>query len=231
MGFAFDVMSLDRNPEIVKRIAGAYTASGKYRRVASVFLAPGQPALLALHEGPEGGTPEIPRKGIIDSHTRTHGCFASFIELKEENGEPFGEIDGKGVFLHATRGATHHLSGFLDRHRLTMQDIDLLIEHQANFAMIPLTLEQVMGNGHPEGKEEVARYIAEKMVTNVHLRGNCSVVCMQRLPYDLQRGTLQPDSIQGYPVNRNLNALKGAHLILFDSVGAGMTRSTFLMRR
>ncbi|MBP1715277.1 MAG: hypothetical protein H6Q42_3480, partial [Deltaproteobacteria bacterium] len=142
-----------------------------------------------------------------------------------------GNIDGKGVFLHATRGAKHHLSRFLDRNRLTLQEIDLLIEHQANFAMIPLTLEQVISNGHPGAKEQVSDYIAHKMVTNVHLRGNCSVVCMQRLPYDLERGTLQPDTLQGYPINRNLKNLKEAQLILFDSVGAGMTRSSFLLRK
>ena len=28
--------------------------------------------------------------------------------------------------------------------------------------------------------------IANKLITNVHERGNCSVVCMQRLPYDLK---------------------------------------------
>ena len=35
----------------------------------------------------------------------------------------------------------------LSPHRLTIRDIDLLIEHQANFAMIPLTLEQLLKNG------------------------------------------------------------------------------------
>ncbi len=119
----------------------------------------------------------------------------------------------------------------MSRNRLTLQEIDLLIEHQANFAMIPLTLEQVIGNGHPGAKEEVADYIADKMVTNVHLRGNCSVVCMQRLPYDLKRGTLRPDTLQGYAINRNLQRLKDARLILFDSVGAGMTRSSFLVKK
>jgi hypothetical protein len=230
MGFAFDVMTLDRNPETVRRIAGAYADSGKYDRVASVFLVPGQPVILTLQEGSEDKTFRIPEKGIIDTLTRTHGCFAGFIELKEEDGDVFGDMDGKGVFLLATRGAKHHLASLLTRNRLTLEDIDLLIEHQANFAMIPLTLEQVIGNGNPANKEEVARYLADKMITNVHLRGNCSVVCMQRLPYDLQRGALKPDTIQGYAINRNLTKLKEARLILYDSVGAGMTRSSFLLR-
>jgi hypothetical protein len=68
------------------------------------------------------------------------------------------------------------------------------------------------------------------MVTNVQERGNCSVVCMQRLPYDLKRGALKPNSLQGFKLNHNLEQLKKANLILNDSVGAGMTRSSFLQR-
>jgi len=105
-----------------------------------------------------------------------------------------------------------------------------LIEHQANFAMIPLTLEQLLTDGATDVKNEVATFIANKAVINIHTRGNCSVVCMQRLSYDLKRGALKPDSIQGVPINRNLDALRQAKIILNDSVGAGMTRSSFLQR-
>ena len=69
--------------------------------------------------------------------------------------------------------------------------------------MLPLTLEQVFGD-----RERAARFLADRMVTNVHERGNCSVVCMQRLPYDLARGALRPDEIQGYAVNRNVDRLR-----------------------
>jgi len=96
--------------------------------------------------------------------------------------------------------------------------------------MIPLILEQILDNDPPEIKKAVADLIANKMVTNVHERGNCSVVCMQRLPYDLMRGALQADIVQGFKVNRNLAQLKRAKLIVNDSVGAGMTRSSFLQR-
>ncbi len=96
--------------------------------------------------------------------------------------------------------------------------------------MIPLTLAQLSVLDPQQIKEMVADLIANKMVTSVHERGNCSVVCMQRLPYDLMRGALQPDSLQGFEINRNLDRLKEAKLILNDSVGAGMARSSFLHR-
>jgi 3-oxoacyl-[acyl-carrier-protein] synthase III len=143
----------------------------------------------------------------------------------------FGKMNGKGVFLHATRGAKYHLDALMSPNKLAMDDIDLLIEHQANFAMIPLTLEQVLKSGQKDLKNAVADIIADKMVTNIHVRGNCSVVCMQRLPYDLERGALQPDKIQEYPVNQNLEKLRQAKTILFDSIGAGMTRSSFIQRK
>jgi hypothetical protein len=94
--------------------------------------------------------------------------------------------------------------------------------------MLPLTIEQVLDNEPGELKAAVADVLANKMITNIHERGNCSVVCMQRLPYDLQRGALTPDNIQGFEINQNLEALRNANVILNDSVGAGMTRSAFL---
>ena len=140
-------------------------------------------------------------------------------------------MDGKGVFLYATRGAGCHLNQLLSPNNITMDQIDLLIEHQANFAMIPLTLEQILELPAGEIKAAVADLLANKLITNVHERGNCSVVCMQRLPYDLQRGALKVDAIQGWPINRNVENLKNASLIMYDSVGAGMTRSSFILKK
>ena len=222
-------MSSDSDPHTVQQVARAYTASGKYRRLAAVFLKKGQPVRLSLIEGSTAARVS-PARGVVDTLTRSHGCFAGFIEAKIDEDGVFGVMDGKGVFLYATRGAKAHLSALLATNRLSLQDIDLLIEHQANFAMLPLTLDQVLAEGKSADREKVARFLAEKMVVNIHERGNCSVVCMQRLPYDLARGALTPDTIQGFPVNRNLERLRQARTILYDSVGAGMTRSSFLLR-
>ncbi len=164
----------------------------------------------------------------MDTHTSTHGCFGDYIQAISENEDFFGDMDGKGVFLYATRGATRHITTLLARNNLTMYDIDLLIEHQANFAMIPLTLEQVFWDAKPDKKKTVRDFIENNMVNNIHTRGNCSVVCIQRLPYDLKHGALKEDTIQGFPVNRNLDNLRHAKIILNDSVGSGMTRSSVL---
>lgn len=230
--FAFDIMTPDQKPERVAMLADAYVSSGKYKTIASAYLARDKSVVLCVHEGVDRSYVK-PKWGIIDSLTRTHGCFAHYIEVQpyESKENMFGKMDGKGVFLHATRGARRQFAELLSSNNLTIDDIDLFYEHQANFAMIPLTLEQVLKDGHKNLNQTVSDVIANKMVTNIHLRGNCSVVCMQRLPYDLQRGVLQPDEIQGFMINQNLQKLKRARTILYDSIGAGMTRSSFLQRK
>ncbi len=225
--FAFDIMSLNQDPELVGKIARAYVESGKYQTVVSIYLSSDLNAKITLHHGKDFDF-KTPRKGIVDTRTITHGCFGDYIQAITENDDFFGDMDGKGVFLYATRGATRHITTLLSRNNLTMHDIDLLIEHQANFAMIPLTLEQVFGNAKTDKKKIVKDFIENNMVNNIHVRGNCSVVCMQRLPYDLQRRALKEDTIQGFPVNRNLDNLRHAKIILNDSVGSGMTRSSVL---
>ncbi len=228
--FAFDIMSIDRGPSLVEKIARTYVESGKYKRVASVYLHAEKESVVIIHEGDGFAFPKLER-GVIDTETSTHGCFADFIEVKEFDGEPFGKMDGKGVFLYATRGAKKHIDRLLRRNGLSIRDIELLIEHQANFAMIPMTIAQLLKGEADDVDAAVRDFVANKMPTNIHKRGNCSVVCMQRLPFDLYRDALEEDVIQGYLVNANLRNLKNAALIMNDSVGAGMTRSSFLQRR
>jgi hypothetical protein len=226
--FAYDIMTLDANPGRVEEIARAYVESGKYKNVVSVYLTPDS-GIIALHNG-ANYTFQRPQTGIIDTLTRTHGCFADYIQAVPDGDDIFGDMDGKGVFLYATRGAKYLLDELFSSNGIKVENIDLIIEHQANFAMIPLTLDQILDHD-PQGKKKmVADIMANKLVTNVHERGNCSVVCMQRLPYDLKRGALQADTLQGFKINANLDQLKKAKLILNDSVGAGMTRSSFLQK-
>ncbi len=226
--FAFDIMGLSGDSWMAQSLAKAYIESGKHATMASVYLSHAG-VEVALYSGESCSRPR-PSHGIVDTHTRTHGCFASYIQAVPADGDVFGQMNGKGVFLYATRGARAHLFELLDRNHLSLDDIDLLVAHQANFAMIPITMERVMDKGQRNLRSAAMDFIARKMIMNIHTRGNCSVVSMQRLPYDLKRDALQEDTIQGYPVNRNLEGLKSAKTILFDSVGAGMTRSSFLQR-
>ena len=224
--FAFDILTMDQDASRVNALAKAYALSGKYRTMAAVFLDADMNVRVSVFTGNDCRF-TAPDAGVIDTETRTHGCFAEFIHAIVEENDIYGVMDGKGVFMYATRGARSHLSSLLGRNGLAMKDVELLIEHQANFAMIPLTLEQVLDGG----RSVVADFLANNTVINIHERGNCSVVCMPRLAYDLHRGALKPDTINGFAVNRNLDALKSAKITVHDSVGAGMTRSSFIISR
>jgi 3-oxoacyl-[acyl-carrier-protein] synthase III len=227
--FAFDIMTTAADPAHVNDIAEAYIRSGRHKAVAAIFVGRDHRFAVCVHRG-EGFACRMPEKGIVDAYTRTHGCFGSYIYAFKEGNRVWGNMDGKGVFLYATQGAHAHLSTLLERNNLALDDIELLIEHQSNFAMIPLTLEQLIDGTRPDKRQAVANFVEQRMVINIHNRGNCSVVCMPRLPYDLHRGALQPDTLQGFRINANVEQLKEAKIILNDSVGAGMTRSSFLQR-
>jgi len=227
--FAFDIMTMSADAASVNDIVKAYIRAGRHKAAATVYVGRDNQALVRVHRG-EGFACTIPEKGIIDAHTRTHGCFGNYIYALKENNRVWGHMDGKGVFLYATQGAPAHLSALLKRNQLTLDDIELLVEHQSNFAMIPLTLDQLIDGDRPGKKRAVADFLEQRMIINIHNRGNCSVVCMPRLPYDLHRGALEPATIHGFRINGNVKQLKDAKIILNDSVGAGMTRSSFLQR-
>ncbi len=229
--FAYDINSLSGRPDIAKELAASAVRSGKYRSVVSVFLGDDQTFEAALHQGRDYVFSR-PKSGVTDAVTRTHGCFGNYIQGVRTESDVFGEMDGKGVFLYGTRSAPVQLSELLHRNGLSLADVDLLFEHQANFAMVVLTLEQLFKKATATNvKKAVFDFVANNMVNNIHTRGNTSVACMQRMPFDLARGALEPDVIQGYPINQNLEGLRQAGVILYDSVGAGMTRSSFLYLR
>jgi len=46
-------------------------------------------------------------------------------------------------------------------------------------------------------KQAVMDYLANRMITNIHRRGNCSVVSMQRLPMTCSEGLSRRTSSRG----------------------------------
>ncbi len=238
--FAFDIMSPSdsggpgdnsgsnsgsKSESPLEAVAKSYIESGKCSRIVTVFLDRDKSSEVTLYTG-KGFRAIKPESGIIDSRSVTHGCFGEYIEFFQDNNDIGATMNGKGVFLYAARSAEVNIKKLLSRNSLNITDIDLLIEHQANFALIRKTIELlVAGTG-----ENSENFISRRMPVNIHYRGNCSVPVMQRLHHDLMAGTLLKDDIQGITVNGNTEELKNAKTILFDSVGAGMSRSSFLYK-
>ena len=149
--FAYDIMTLDanaahggKNRQSICRIRKMQKRGIRLSRCG--FRAERSPCIKA-----ETLLFNAPKRESSTPH-RTHGCFAHYIQAVPDNGDIFGDMDGKGVFLYATRGAKALLNELFSQNGIKIDDIDLLIEHQANFAMIPLTLEQVLDKDSPEIK-------------------------------------------------------------------------------
>lgn len=71
--------------------------------------------------------------------------------------------------------------------------------------------------------------LAEKVARAYVESGKCRTVVSGYLTSDLSI-EVNIHKGQGYPINRNLENLKHANVILNDSVGAGMTRGSFLQK-
>ncbi len=110
--FAFDINTLGHDTTIVEKIARAYVESGKYQKVISIYLTSDKRGEITIHKG-QNFRFHRPKTGIIDTLTQTHGCFGDYIKAIIDDGDIFGEMDGKGVFLYATRGARRHLTEIL----------------------------------------------------------------------------------------------------------------------
>ncbi|MEM2983345.1 MAG: hypothetical protein QXH17_09315, partial [Candidatus Bathyarchaeia archaeon] len=83
--FGFDIMTLDDDPEIVERIGRSYVESGKFSSIASVYLKRDLTGEVIVHRG-DGFSFKRPECGIVEPLTRTHGCFANYMETVETNG-------------------------------------------------------------------------------------------------------------------------------------------------
>ena len=98
-------MTVDQQPDHVAQIANAYTASGKYKTIASIYLGANRDVVLRLHRG-QGHFRQWPKWGIVDTLTQSHGCFAPYIEVLPftDRSKMFGHMNGKGVFLLGING-------------------------------------------------------------------------------------------------------------------------------
>ena len=109
--------------------------------------------------------------------------------------------DGQAVFKFAVRNTGEICERLLKRNRLTGEDLDLFVSHQANKRVIMSAAEKI---GMP----------AEKVVINIDMFGNTTAAT---IPLALN------DAVES-------GRLKKGDLILLTSVGAGFTVGSVLLR-
>jgi 3-oxoacyl-[acyl-carrier-protein] synthase-3 len=151
--------------------------------------------------------------GLIDFQHEIDGSGGNYLHMPAggsrrpashetiDNHEHFVHQDGRQVYRYAVNKMHEVCQAMLDRHGLTVEDVDLLIPHQANARIIGAVAERL---GLP----------VEKTMINIQDYGNTTGGTIPLATHDALR--------QG--------RLKKGDLVLMAAVGAGLTAGGALWR-
>ncbi len=209
-------------------MANALIASGQYRNILLVGSETHSPALekatrgrtVTVLFGDGAGAAVIsrsedPERRILGTEVHADGteaeCLAmlypsfkagTFITHEDlDAGRQYPNMDGQKVFKAAVRKMPEVIRSLLDRHQLTVEDIDMLIPHQAN-----LRINQMVAKG--------LGIASEKVHNNIQKYGNTTAatipICMKEA--------------------RDLGKIKPGDLVCCVAFGAGFTWGAVLLR-
>jgi len=150
-------------------------------------------------------------KGVLDSNLCSDGKLWNLLYMnspeslnpdivQKDNDGCYIEMSGRDVFKHAVRAMEDAVQKLLDRNGITINDVDLMIPHQANIRILNKLMERL---GVPK----------EKVFINVNKYGNTSAAS---IPIALDEANRQ-------------GLLKRGDLLLFCSFGGGFTWGSLLM--
>jgi 3-oxoacyl-[acyl-carrier-protein] synthase III len=151
--------------------------------------------------------------GILDFYHEVDGSGGSYLHMPAggsamptthetvDKGMHYLKQDGQHVFKYASRKMAEVSRQILERNRLTPEQVDLFVAHQANLRIIRAAQERL---GLPD----------EKVVVNIHEYGNTTAATIP-----LALGTAMDDG-----------RLKPRHRVVIAAVGAGFTVGAMLVR-
>ncbi len=150
-------------------------------------------------------------KGVIDSNLFSDGTLWKLLHMdspkslnkdlvQEDAKGCFIQMSGQDVFKYAVRAMEDAVSGLLDRHSINVNDITMLIPHQANVRILNKLMDRLGFN-------------KEKVFVNVNKYGNTSAAS---IPIALDEASRQ-------------GVIKHDDLLLFCSFGGGFTWGALLM--
>jgi len=150
-------------------------------------------------------------KGVVDANLRSDGRLWRLLYmhspaslnpdiLQEENNGCYIQMAGRDVFKHAVKAMEEAVRDLLRRNGLTIDDIDLMIPHQANVRILNKLMERL-------GVSQ------EKVYINVNKYGNTSAAS---IPIALDEANRQ-------------GLMQRGDLLLFCSFGGGFTWGSMLM--
>jgi 3-oxoacyl-[acyl-carrier-protein] synthase-3 len=150
-------------------------------------------------------------KGVLDCNLRSDGRLWRLLYMhgpeslnpdivQEDNNGCYIQMAGRDVFKHAIRAMEEAVQVLLDRNGITINDIDLMIPHQANVRILNKLMERL-------------KVPQEKVYINVNKYGNTSAAS---IPIALDEANHQ-------------GLLNRGDLLLFCSFGGGFTWGSLLM--
>jgi 3-oxoacyl-[acyl-carrier-protein] synthase-3 len=145
--------------------------------------------------------------GILSTHLHADGTHHDILSVPGHvhggrvRGRPFVQMDGGAVFKFAVKVLCEVAQEALAENRLTVQDIDWLIPHQANIRIIEATAKKL---GLP----------AERVIITVERHANTSAASVPlALDEAVRDGRIRP-----------------GHLVLLEGVGGGFAWGAALLR-
>ena len=147
------------------------------------------------------------KPGILSSHLHADGNLAKILQLDASfaggkiSGNPFVQFDGQAVFKVAVRALEDCAREALEHNKVSANDLDWLVPHQANLRIIQMAADRL----------EVPM---DRVVTTVQKHGNTSAAsAVLALDEAVRDGRI-----------------KDGQLVLLQGVGGGMTWGSVLVR-
>ncbi len=197
---------ISRQPDMKILLIGSETLSARVNwedRNTCILFGDGAGACV-LTGGREG-------QGVVDANLRSDGSLWNLLYMhgpesqnpalvSDDNGGSFIRMAGRDVFRYAVKAMEEAVTTLLERNGVTIDDVCLLIPHQANIRILNKLMDRLT----------VPR---EKVYINVDKYGNTSAAS---IPIALDEAS-------------SLGMLRRGDLVLFCSFGGGFTWGSMLM--
>lgn len=178
-------------------------------RDMSVLFGDGAGAVIVEPNGADDG------RGILSTHLYSEGKFANLLWMEKpspmdnptfrteffEQGRFFAKMDGRSVFVNASKRMPEAVRAALQHNGLTIEDVDHLIPHQANDR-----ISLMVANG--------LKIPVEKVVRNIDRFGNTTAAS---IPIALDEALKQ-------------SRIQKGHLVALTAFGSGFTWASALIR-
>ncbi|QMU62905.1 MAG: beta-ketoacyl-ACP synthase III [Flavobacteriaceae bacterium] len=202
--FAYDIQAACSSFLYGMSTAAAYVTSGRYKKVlligadkmSSIIDYSDRTTCIIFGDGAAATLFEVNEEGLglQDEYLRSDGIGREFLKIEAggsilppsestvKNKQHFVYQEGKTVFKFAVSNMADASEKMLTRNKLTQQDIDWLVPHQANKRIIEATANRINLN-------------SSKVMINIHKYGNTTSATLPLLLADYEQQLKKGDNL------------------------------------